>query len=189
MSPFVSNAASTITLNRPKVLNALNGRVMTEVTTAAAEFDAGQGTGAIVTTGSEKGIRRWREYPRISRRWPTCRSPTCSAAQPRRVGPHPQEHAELISRWPNFVESAAINTSHIMAGSQPPSSPIEHCGDGGRAHHGLALRCCCTALADFRSGRLEVSGPGACDDDRESITSSSQTGVVRSVWSSDGVSR
>ena len=30
----------TITLNRPKALNALNSQVMAEVTTAAAEFDA-----------------------------------------------------------------------------------------------------------------------------------------------------
>ena len=29
----------TITLNRPKALNALNSQVMKEVTTAAAEFD------------------------------------------------------------------------------------------------------------------------------------------------------
>jgi hypothetical protein len=31
---------ATITLNRPKALNALNGQVMAEVTAAAAEFDA-----------------------------------------------------------------------------------------------------------------------------------------------------
>jgi enoyl-CoA hydratase len=31
---------ATITLNRTKALNALNGQVMAEVTAAAAEFDA-----------------------------------------------------------------------------------------------------------------------------------------------------
>ncbi|BCI54745.1 enoyl-CoA hydratase [Mycolicibacterium litorale] len=46
----------TITLNRPKALNALNSQVMTEVTTAAAEFDADEGIGAIVITGSEKAF-------------------------------------------------------------------------------------------------------------------------------------
>jgi hypothetical protein len=42
---------ATITLNRPKALNALNGQVMTEVTTAAAEFDADPRIGAIVIAG------------------------------------------------------------------------------------------------------------------------------------------
>lgn len=46
----------TITLNRPKALNALNSQVMTEVTTAAAEFDADENIGAIVLTGSEKAF-------------------------------------------------------------------------------------------------------------------------------------
>src|ERR1700741_1282377 len=44
----------TITLNRPKALNALNSPVMGEVTTAAAEFDGDTGIGAIVITGNEK---------------------------------------------------------------------------------------------------------------------------------------
>ena len=46
----------TITLNRPEALNALNSRVMVEVTTAAAEFDADEGIGAIVITGSGKAF-------------------------------------------------------------------------------------------------------------------------------------
>ncbi|WP_193047764.1 enoyl-CoA hydratase [Mycolicibacterium baixiangningiae] len=46
----------TITLNRPKALNALNSQVMVEVTTAAAEFDDDEGIGAIVITGSEKAF-------------------------------------------------------------------------------------------------------------------------------------
>ena len=46
----------TITLNRPKALNALNTQVMLEVTTAAAEFDADQGIGAIILTGNEKAF-------------------------------------------------------------------------------------------------------------------------------------
>ena len=46
----------TITLNRPKALNALNSQVMNEVTTAAAEFDSDTGIGAIVITGNEKAF-------------------------------------------------------------------------------------------------------------------------------------
>jgi enoyl-CoA hydratase len=46
----------TITLNRPKALNALNSQVMNEVTTAAAEFDDDAGIGAIVITGNEKAF-------------------------------------------------------------------------------------------------------------------------------------
>jgi len=46
----------TITLNRPEALNALNSQVMAEVTTAAAEFDADPGIGAIVITGSPKAF-------------------------------------------------------------------------------------------------------------------------------------
>jgi enoyl-CoA hydratase len=45
-----------ITLNRPKALNALNSQVMHEVTTAAAEFDADAGIGAIIVTGNEKAF-------------------------------------------------------------------------------------------------------------------------------------
>lgn len=47
---------ATITLNRPKALNALNSQVMAEVTTAAAELDADPGVGAIIITGSEKAF-------------------------------------------------------------------------------------------------------------------------------------
>src|ERR1700742_939616 len=46
----------TITLNRPKALNALNSQVMDEVTTAAAEFDNDPGIGAIIITGSAKAF-------------------------------------------------------------------------------------------------------------------------------------
>ncbi|MCV7224586.1 enoyl-CoA hydratase [Mycolicibacterium komossense] len=45
-----------ITFNRPKALNALNGQVMAEVTTAAAAFDDDPGIGAIIITGSEKAF-------------------------------------------------------------------------------------------------------------------------------------
>ncbi|MBB2993232.1 enoyl-CoA hydratase [Mycolicibacterium iranicum] len=44
---------ATITLNRPKALNALNSQVMDEVTRAAAELDADPEVGAIVLTGNE----------------------------------------------------------------------------------------------------------------------------------------
>jgi enoyl-CoA hydratase/carnithine racemase len=47
---------ATITLNRPKALNALDGQVMAEAATAAAEFDADPGIGAIVITGLEKSF-------------------------------------------------------------------------------------------------------------------------------------
>src|SRR6476469_2161882 len=46
----------TITLNRPKALNALNSQVSNEVTTSAAEFDNDSGIGAIVITGNEKAF-------------------------------------------------------------------------------------------------------------------------------------
>jgi len=47
---------ATITLNRPKALNALNSQVMTEVTTAAAELDTDPDVGAIIITGNEKAF-------------------------------------------------------------------------------------------------------------------------------------
>ncbi|MGA9376665.1 MAG: enoyl-CoA hydratase [Mycobacterium sp.] len=47
---------ATITLNRPKALNALNSQVMHEVTSAAADLDADLGVGAIILTGSEKAF-------------------------------------------------------------------------------------------------------------------------------------
>jgi enoyl-CoA hydratase len=42
----------TITLNRPKALNALNSQVMNEVAAATADFDNDPGIGAIIVTGS-----------------------------------------------------------------------------------------------------------------------------------------
>ena len=45
-----------IILNRPEALNALNTRVMNEVTSAAKEFDNDPGIGAIVVTGSAKAF-------------------------------------------------------------------------------------------------------------------------------------
>ncbi|HZQ34032.1 MAG TPA: enoyl-CoA hydratase [Mycobacterium sp.] len=50
------NRVATITLNRPKALNALNSQVMTELTTAAAELDSDPGIGAIIVTGSDKAF-------------------------------------------------------------------------------------------------------------------------------------
>jgi enoyl-CoA hydratase len=46
----------TITLNRPQALNALNSQMMTEVTTAATEFDDDPDIGAIIITGSPKAF-------------------------------------------------------------------------------------------------------------------------------------
>ena len=51
-----SDRVGTITLNRPEALNALNSQVMAEVTSAAAEFDADAGIGAIIITGSAKAF-------------------------------------------------------------------------------------------------------------------------------------
>ncbi|HUS55992.1 MAG TPA: enoyl-CoA hydratase [Thermohalobaculum sp.] len=45
-----------ITLNRPKVLNALNPALMRELGDALMKFDADDGVGAIVITGSEKAF-------------------------------------------------------------------------------------------------------------------------------------
>lgn len=51
-----TDRVATITLNRPKALNALNSQVMTEVTSAAAELDRDSGVGAIILTGNEKAF-------------------------------------------------------------------------------------------------------------------------------------
>src|SRR5262245_18930794 len=45
-----------ITLNRPKALNALNDALMDELGAALLAFDADEGIGAIVLTGSEKAL-------------------------------------------------------------------------------------------------------------------------------------
>ena len=47
---------ATITLNRPKALNALNSQVMAEVVAASAELDSDVGIGAIIVTGNEKAF-------------------------------------------------------------------------------------------------------------------------------------
>jgi enoyl-CoA hydratase len=45
-----------ITLNRPEALNALNTQVMNDIVAAATAFDADEGIGAIVVTGSERAF-------------------------------------------------------------------------------------------------------------------------------------
>lgn len=45
-----------IILHRPQALNALNAQIADEVTAAATAFDADEGVGAIVVTGSEKAF-------------------------------------------------------------------------------------------------------------------------------------
>lgn len=47
---------ATITLNRPKALNALNSALLRELVQATQELDADTGIGAIVITGSEKAF-------------------------------------------------------------------------------------------------------------------------------------
>jgi enoyl-CoA hydratase len=45
-----------VTLNRPKALNALNDQLMNELGDALAKFEADEGIGAIVITGSDKAF-------------------------------------------------------------------------------------------------------------------------------------
>jgi enoyl-CoA hydratase len=45
-----------ITLNRPKQLNALNNELMDELGAALKAFDADEGIGCMVITGSEKAF-------------------------------------------------------------------------------------------------------------------------------------
>lgn len=52
----VTGRVATITLDRPKTLNALNSAVLADVVTAAKQFDADPNVGAIVITGSEKAF-------------------------------------------------------------------------------------------------------------------------------------
>ena len=52
----VQDRVAVITLNRPKVLNALNDALIDELTDALAKFDADEGIGCMVVTGSEKAF-------------------------------------------------------------------------------------------------------------------------------------
>ena len=47
-----------ITLNRPKALNALNAQLIGELNLALDAFEADDGIGAIVVTGSERAFAR-----------------------------------------------------------------------------------------------------------------------------------
>jgi enoyl-CoA hydratase len=49
-------AAGLITLNRPETLNALNDRMLREITQALAGFEADDGIGAVVITGSGRAF-------------------------------------------------------------------------------------------------------------------------------------
>lgn len=57
----------TITLNRPKALNALNSQVMHEVTTVAAELTTTRQSALSSSPATRKPSRR----ARTSRRWPS----------------------------------------------------------------------------------------------------------------------
>lgn len=52
----IEGRVGLITLNRPKALNALNDQTMREIVAAAQDFDANDGIGCIVITGSEKAF-------------------------------------------------------------------------------------------------------------------------------------
>mgnify|MGYP006283151461 FL=1 len=45
-----------VTLNRPKAMNALNSELMRELGQALMKFEADDGVGAMVITGSEKAF-------------------------------------------------------------------------------------------------------------------------------------
>ena len=49
-------AVATITIDRPKAMNALNSQVLEDVVAAAEQFDADANIGAIVLTGGEKAF-------------------------------------------------------------------------------------------------------------------------------------
>ncbi|KAB1942337.1 enoyl-CoA hydratase [Brevibacterium linens] len=52
----VADGVATITINRPKALNALNLQVLTDITEAATGFDADDSIKAIIITGSDKAF-------------------------------------------------------------------------------------------------------------------------------------
>jgi enoyl-CoA hydratase len=52
----VRGRVGLVTLNRPKALNALNDELMNELGDALLAFDADDGIGSIVLTGSEKAF-------------------------------------------------------------------------------------------------------------------------------------
>ncbi|RYG49324.1 hypothetical protein EON67_06780 [archaeon] len=52
----IKGAVGIITLNRPKALNALNSRIISEINAAAAAMDKDAAVGAIVLTGSERAF-------------------------------------------------------------------------------------------------------------------------------------
>ncbi len=51
-----NNRVAVITLNRPEALNALNGAIIAELNTALDEYEADDGIGCIVLTGSERAF-------------------------------------------------------------------------------------------------------------------------------------
>ena len=51
-----SGKVGVITLNRPKALNALNAKLISELSTALDEFEADEGIGCLVITGSERAF-------------------------------------------------------------------------------------------------------------------------------------
>ena len=52
----VADGVGTITLNRPKVLNALSEALMVDLTAAVDDLEADDAVGCIVVTGSEKAF-------------------------------------------------------------------------------------------------------------------------------------
>lgn len=85
----------TVTLNRPKALNALNEQTMNDVVAAAVELDQDPEIGAIVLTGSEKAFAAGADIKEMS---------TKSAADMYRE--------DFFSRWDVFVR---LRTPKIAA--------------------------------------------------------------------------
>ena len=101
-----SERVGIIELNRPKALNALNETVMEEVVSAATDFDADPGIGAILLTGSEKAFAAGADIKQM-------------AGQD-----HPQMYAaDYFRRWDDFARLrtpivAAVNGFALGGGCE-----------------------------------------------------------------------
>ena len=106
-------SVGTITLNRPKALNALNSQVMNEVTTAAANSTT---TRASARSSSPATRKRSRRAP-TSRRWRACRSPTSSPPTSSRRGrvrrdPHPHRRRRRIRAGRRLPAGDDVRPAH-----------------------------------------------------------------------------
>ena len=91
--PEIRGSVGWITLNRPRVLNALDSALMHEVVAAAEEFDANPAIGAIVITGSDRAFAAGADITEMEHK-------------------SPSEMLEHFAPWSRF---AAIGTPVIAA--------------------------------------------------------------------------